>query len=185
MINTSTAPQHLDAIVRGSLAQVCSDKDRKPMLEALEEFDELMRWRADTDLLRKCADGIAALKAAGIVPPPGLEREAVDKFLPAARESLQTDLHHRIVARLEARIAPLLQKRNREMAERLEAAADQIEEAARKAAKTFGLPAVEPDVCRELKHAAGWFRERGKRRMHLENQSDVRRCLSENFESAL
>ena len=185
MINTSTAPQHLDQIVRGSLSQVCTDKDRKPMLEALEEFDELMRWRVDCDLLRKCADGIAKLKAAGIVPPPGLELEAVDKFLPAARESLQHDLHLRIVTRLESRIAPLLQKRNREMAERLEAAAQQIEDAASKAAKTYGLPAVEPDVCRELRHAAGWFRERGKRRLHLEHQSDVRRCLSENFEAPL
>ena len=185
MNNASTAPLHLEAIVRVSLPKVCADKDRKPMLEALEEYDQLMGWRSDCDLLRKCADGIASLKAAGILPPPALEREAVDKFLPSARESLQEDLKQRICARLEARISPLLQKRNCEMAERLDAAAVQIEEAALKASKAYGLPTVEPDVSRELRHAAGWFRERGKRRMSLENHCNPRRCLSDNFEAPL
>lgn len=177
--------QHLGEIVARSTRLTCHERDRKQVLAALREHDELQALRRDADLLRRCGDAIDGLKAAGISVPADLEKDAIDRFLPEARERLQAHLHREIVARLERELGPLLRRRTLELAQRLEDAAQEIERAAAAAAEKFGLPSGENSVGHELRHGAGFFRDRAARPLAWADQANVRACIGASFAEPL
>ena len=185
MLILEDQPLCLETILAAVRPRLCDSSDRRAVVRALERFDSFEATRRKARAIRTAPEAEDELGELGVKLHPMLRERALEQFHPEAVRELQDVLWAENTRRLEDEVGPVLRKANLRTAERLEKAAADLRSAQAKIVEPFGLKAEASSAERELKSAAGWFREASARPLNLSSQSDPRRCLSEGFAEAL